>query len=95
MHRCLFKIDVEGYEKYVLKGIRRIIKESSDNIGLIEFNNNYLANADTDINEFSSFLAKNFPVYYLNKDQLIKFTTIDFHTVSSYFKKTISMSTSY
>ncbi|MFD1175776.1 FkbM family methyltransferase [Paenibacillus puldeungensis] len=63
--RLLFKIDVEGYEQFVLHGMNRLIKECSNCIGIIEFNSEFLERAGTDVDDFLRFLNENFKVYLL------------------------------
>jgi FkbM family methyltransferase len=40
--RLLFKIDVEGYEQFVLHGMNRLINESGSCMGIIEFSSEFL-----------------------------------------------------
>lgn len=71
--RVLFKVDVEGFEAFVLYGMERLIQESKSCLGFIEFDSHYIRKSGTDIEEFLFFLKKHFEIYYYtSEDQLIK-----------------------
>ncbi|MCM3409688.1 FkbM family methyltransferase [Metabacillus litoralis] len=71
--RVLFKVDVEGFEAFVLNGMERLIQESKSCLGFIEFDSHYIRKSGTDIEDFLLFLEKHFEIYYYtSEDQLIK-----------------------
>ncbi|WP_100407522.1 FkbM family methyltransferase [Bacillus solitudinis] len=61
--RILFKIDVEGYEAFVLEGMKQVINQSKSLLGIIEFDSVYLQNAGTHLDSFLANLTENFTVY--------------------------------
>jgi len=85
--RVLFKIDIKGHEANALKGMERLLKESAGSIGIIEFDNRYLQNAGTIIDEFMELLGRYFSVYHPRRNRIIKFSTVNLQTLKSYFKK--------
>ncbi|WP_191562442.1 FkbM family methyltransferase [Metabacillus idriensis] len=69
----LFKVDVEGYEAFVLKGMTSLFEKSASVIGFIEFNSEYFDKTGFDADEFFSFLTKYFTIFiYKENDVLIK-----------------------
>jgi FkbM family methyltransferase len=86
--RLLFKIDVEGYEEYVMKGMSRLISECEDFIGLIEFNREYMEAAGTDVPAYLSWLHKQFDVYMLlSEKRALMFSQLDLQHVNSLLNK--------
>lgn len=67
----LFKVDVEGYEAFVLRGMTELIQKSSSALGFIEFNSEYMEKSGVNINEFLGFLHQNFSVYIYTKNELV------------------------
>lgn len=59
----LFKIDVEGFEFHVLKGMTQTFLANIDMIGLIEFDTRLLRAADTDPAELWSFIQEHFETH--------------------------------
>lgn len=71
--RVLFKVDVEGFEAFVLNGMERLIKESKSCLGFIEFDSHYIRKSGTDLTRFLLFLDQHFTIYYFtNEDKLNK-----------------------
>ncbi|MBD0381564.1 FkbM family methyltransferase [Paenibacillus sedimenti] len=86
-NKLLFKIDVEGFEEKVLKGMTKLITKCKDVIGCIEFNNKYLESAGTNINQYLSFLSKHFKVYEIRGEhKLVRFNILNYDTISHYYK---------
>lgn len=71
--KILFKIDVEGYEPYVLEGMKKLINTHSLMIGFIEFNSEMIQKTGYNIDYFLEFLSDHFTVYvYKENDHLVK-----------------------
>jgi FkbM family methyltransferase len=62
----VFKIDVEGYEPFVLRGMQQLIKDCPRAVGLMEFNSQTLQQLEVDIEEFLAFLLEHFQVYMVD-----------------------------
>lgn len=65
----VFKVDVEGFEPDVLDGMSRLISSGRSLIGIIEFDESYLASAGTDIDCFWESMQKAFDVYWFTDDR--------------------------
>jgi FkbM family methyltransferase len=78
----LFKVDVEGYEAFVLKGMTEIIQKSASALGFIEFNSEYMEKSGVDLNDFLRFLQHHFSIYIYTKNELLngsQLTLSDLH----------------
>ncbi|MBK1814913.1 FkbM family methyltransferase [Luteolibacter yonseiensis] len=62
--RCLFKIDIEGYESKAMAGFIRTLDACRVAVGLIEFDSHFLSVAGTDPAVFLSELQEVFDVYH-------------------------------
>ena len=58
----VFKIDVEGYKRHVIRGMREILKSNRPLVGLAEFDTKLLANAGVDPDQFWKELQQDFKV---------------------------------
>ncbi|MDR7075902.1 FkbM family methyltransferase [Neobacillus niacini] len=67
----LFKVDVEGYEAFVLRGMTELIQKSASALGYIEFNSEYMEKSGVDLNDFLRFLQEHFLVYIYCKNELV------------------------
>ncbi|MEH7177501.1 FkbM family methyltransferase [Neobacillus vireti] len=67
----LFKVDVEGYEAFVLRGMTELIQKSASALGFIEFNSEYIEKTGVNVNNFLQFLQQHFSVYIYKKDKLV------------------------
>jgi FkbM family methyltransferase len=67
----LFKVDVEGYEAFVLRGMTELIKKSTSALGFIEFNSEYMEKSGVNLNDFLQFLQQHFSVYIYSKNKLV------------------------
>jgi FkbM family methyltransferase len=65
--RLLFKIDVEGFEPLVLRGMRQVIRRAAAAVGFTELNSRFLRRLDVDIDDFLGSLAAAFQVYALDR----------------------------
>lgn len=63
----LFKIDVEGFEPFVLNGMNKFHNLNIDQIGCIEFNLTSLQRNEMDIEAYLNKLNENFNMLLLNK----------------------------
>ena len=66
--RVLFKVDVEGFEAFVLSGMERLIKESKSCLGFIEFDSHYIRKSGADLKRFLLFLEEHFDIYYYSSE---------------------------
>ena len=67
----LFKVDVEGYEAFVLRGMTELIQKSASALGFIEFNSEYMEKSGVNLNDFLRFLQHHFSVYIYSKNELV------------------------
>ncbi|WP_110114823.1 FkbM family methyltransferase [Bacillus sp. CGMCC 1.16541] len=80
--RLLFKVDVEGYEAFVLQGMNHTIKECGHVIGFIEFDSEYMKKAYVNLDTFLSFLNEHFHVFmYDYNDELVDITSFTYKQV--------------
>lgn len=80
----LFKVDVEGYEAFVLRGMTELIQKSNSALGFIEFNSEYLEKSGVNLSDFLRFLQQNFSVYIYSKNELVngsQLTISDLHNL--------------
>jgi FkbM family methyltransferase len=84
--KLLFKIDVEGYEAFVLKGMQRLFKKCQHTFGIIEFDSLYMGKAGIQMDEFFSCLSDHFTVYVFKEDkQLIKMEELSLNWLQQYY----------
>ena len=84
--KVLFKVDVEGYEAFVLKGMTELFAKSASAIGFIEFNSEYIEKAGVDVNNFISFLHQYFTIYiYQEDDQIVKASDLTYKELKNMF----------
>lgn len=57
----VFKVDVEGYEVFVLRGMERLFRSCSQMVGIIEFNSVLLRKSGADPEAFLAELSTRFP----------------------------------
>ncbi|WP_028390146.1 FkbM family methyltransferase [Bacillus cihuensis] len=75
----LFKVDVEGYEAFVLKGMSGLLESCKSAIGFIEFNSEYIEKSGMIVAAFFSFLQKYFTIYmYVADDILVRVDSIHY-----------------
>lgn len=77
----LFKVDVEGYEPFVLKGMNEIITNTPNVIGIVEFNSASFRANNISLEEYKLLLTTHFSIYEILKGgETVKF---DFEQVGS------------
>lgn len=77
--KVLFKVDVEGYEAFVLKGMTNLFQNSGAIAGFIEFDTEYMEKLGIDVDDFLNFLKTYFFVYVFKEDdQLVNATHLSF-----------------
>ncbi len=64
----VFKVDVEGFEPFVLKGMTGLFNDQIDIIGCIEFNMTSLQKNDIDVQDYLNLLNARFNPLILKKD---------------------------
>lgn len=67
----LFKVDVEGYEAFVLKGMTNVFAKSALAIGFIEFNSEYIEKSGIAVDDFLDFLKEYFTIYLYQEDETL------------------------
>ncbi|MCM3667980.1 FkbM family methyltransferase [Mesobacillus maritimus] len=86
--RILFKVDVEGYEAFVLKGMSEILKQCQVAIGMIEFNSVYLSKSGVNPEEFYDYLQFHFKIYvYITEYDLREASGLSYTALSNLFEK--------
>lgn len=86
--RLLFKIDVEGYEWNVLKGMLCMLEGCREYAGCIEFNIAYMENLGIDIESFLGFLQKHFHIYATSESKtLINIRPLSLANLKRYYAK--------
>lgn len=82
----LFKVDVEGYEAFVLKGMTGLFDKTVSAIGFIEFNSEYIEKSGIKPDEFILFLKEYFSIYiYQEDDTLVKADFIQYQDLQEMF----------
>ncbi|KKI94161.1 hypothetical protein WQ54_01080 [Bacillus sp. SA1-12] len=82
----LFKVDVEGYEASVLKGMIDLFKMRGAAIGFVEFNSEYMEKVGMEIDKFLTFLHTYFTIYiYKENDTLVKAKHINYQELQNMF----------
>ena len=61
----VFKIDVEGYEPKVMSGMTKLVAQSKDVLGLIEFNSTFIGQTGANPEEYLSYLKNHFSIVAL------------------------------
>jgi FkbM family methyltransferase len=65
--RVLFKIDVEGYEPYVLRGMAATVAACKDALGIIEFNTSFFSKSGLDVSHFLTEINSVFDISLIEK----------------------------
>ena len=64
----LFKMDIEGYEPYAMKGFSDILEAVTLAVGFMEFDSVFLMGADADPIDFYNYLDKIFDIHVQTKN---------------------------
>jgi FkbM family methyltransferase len=82
----LFKVDVEGYEAFVLKGMKQLFESSRSVLGFIEFNSEYFEKSGVDPNHFFEYLNQYFTIYiYKENDDIVKVKSLKIEKLHEMF----------
>jgi FkbM family methyltransferase len=74
----LYKIDVEGYEPFVLRGMKETLARFKTSLGCIEYTPEFLAKLDIKPEDFVNELHDSFHIYiWKSENSLTKITTRD------------------
>lgn len=82
----LFKVDVEGYEAFVLKGMTELFQQSASALGFIEFNSEYVEKSGVNANDFLQFLQQHFSVYIYIKNEIVNGSQLTLSDLHNLFK---------
>jgi FkbM family methyltransferase len=86
-HQLLFKVDVEGFEAFVLKGMENLFQHCRTGVGFIEFDSHYIENSGVNMDKFLEFLQHYFTIYvYDPHDRLIKMSNVTSEKLKQLFK---------
>jgi FkbM family methyltransferase len=85
--RLLFKVDVEGYEEFVIKGMQKLMSECHSYVGSLEFSNGNLEKAGTDVNGFLHYLLEQGQVYVHHAtNQLVLIKNMNLAKLQQYYR---------
>lgn len=62
--RLLFKVDVEGFEAAVIRGMRNTLRQPASMVGFVEFNPQMMQQRSSHLEEFWHTLAEHFQIYF-------------------------------
>ena len=85
--RVVFKIDVEGFEGHVLRGMRQTLEDCEAALGFIEFDTRMLKQAGEDLPQLWRFLQDHFQVHMFVGRRLIPLTDCDWETANCHCAK--------
>lgn len=69
--RLLFKIDVEGYEPFVMNGMKETLERCRSAIGIVEYNNKFIQKVGLTSSQYFNELETKFSIYAKQKDRWI------------------------
>ena len=72
-----FKIDVEGYEPFVLEGMQKLINTSKWQVGIIEFNLNFFEKRGIATTEYIDTLNQHFQIALIGSNQITPLERLD------------------
>lgn len=84
----LFKLDIEGHEWNALKGMARILGESREAAGCIEFNIAYMQDKGIDVEAFMEYLQQYFTIYATSgSDTLVTIRPSYYRNILEYYAR--------
>lgn len=84
--QLLFKLDVEGYEWNVLKGMLRMLEDCKECAGCMEFNIAYMEKLGINIESFLEFLQNHFHIYATSESNtLVKIRPLSLANLKRYY----------
>ncbi len=86
--RVVFKIDVEGYEGHVLRGMQRTLASCEAALGFIEFDTRMLAQSGEDLPELWRFLQAHFSIHMFVGRDLVTLSNCDWATAKRHCDQT-------
>ncbi|WP_229263944.1 FkbM family methyltransferase [Cohnella cholangitidis] len=88
--RLLFKIDVEGYEYFVIRGMDNLLQGCESCIGIIECDSKYIRKSGIGLDEFLTFLQSAFNVFLpISAQQLLAFDPLTSSSLQQHFNSEI------
>lgn len=81
--KLFFKIDVEGYEPYVLQGMLKVLSQVSSAIGIMEFNPEYLSKVQYSLDSYLNMINKHFSVVAEIDQRLVAMPNLDSDNIHS------------
>ncbi len=86
--RLLFKIDVEGYEPHVLRGMEQVCQRIREMLGFMEFDSHFLQKAGIPVIDYLSYLQQRFIVFvYVTDQKVIHFKRLTLESLQETFKR--------
>ncbi|MFD1738379.1 FkbM family methyltransferase [Bacillus salitolerans] len=83
----LFKIDVEGFEAYVLNGMNKVIQKANRVVGFIEFDSGFMKRAGTDMEAFFSRVKEHFYVYaYIQENHIQDISLVTYEELAAWWE---------
>ncbi|QPC46532.1 FkbM family methyltransferase [Mangrovibacillus cuniculi] len=84
--RLLFKIDVEGFEAYVIKGMERILRRMDNVIGFMEFDSYYIQKSGVNVDMFLEKLQRDFTIsFYSHEQTIVQLDDMNVNNLQNYF----------
>jgi FkbM family methyltransferase len=82
--KIVFKIDVEGFEARVLRGMQKTLDNCQTALGFIEFDTQMLNRAGEDVSKFWGFLQSHFDVHMFVGHRLVPLVGTDWSAAAGY-----------
>lgn len=82
--KIVFKIDVEGFEGRVLRGMQKTLAGCQTALGFIEFDTQMLDRSGEDVSDLWDFLQANFDVHMFVEDRLVSLLGTDWSGAAGY-----------
>ena len=82
--KIVFKIDVEGFEGQVLRGMQKTLASCQTALGFIEFDTRMLNRSGENVSDFWDFLQANFDVHMFVGQRLVPLVGTDWSDAAGY-----------